>query len=765
MKRFLSFTLLIVILVTSILSPVQAKTVSQPTTQELESVIIAVRSKIEIDDEKFSEFSWDYSAPTYYSDASWYLSWNSPDYNNRINITCDQNGNIINYNKNEYTPERKLYLAEKDPSEYLPIVENFISKIAPFTNGKILLTGTYLPSSLSYPRFSYTFTRYENGIIVPDNTVTIVFDYQANDIRSFNCAWEHNANFDLASESEIISIEKAKQIIGTTQNMNLSYRLKTEYDENSGKATSRKAYLVYTPALSYISVDAVTGEIYTQRDTWTVKTQNSANGSAGGIFGTLTEDKAESESSSDLRYELNEKELEQLEVLKNLISKEDAINTVINNEFLYIDKNATAIDARLSRMSSPILYSDAAQSEQQYCWNISFSQPYQGEKVSYYFDNYMTAKVDAQNGKLISFYANVPNYYYYTENNLEIPAFTVSKEQAQTIAESFLSSVDKDKFENTVFSNNYDSTPINYIEKTTGIDGEVEVSSIYRLANFNYVRQNEGVLFTYNSLGTCVDLVTGKITNYSYNWYDDVEFESTKDIISKEDAFDMLYQQSNGFGLNYEINSNYTYNQFLANENDKYVDYSSLYSSSIYTRKVYSLYNAGTTIIRASDGERINYSGEIFTPESNKYIYDDIENHWAKDIILKFSYTGIGFDGESFKPDEKINASDFVRFLGMCGIYSDKTFQDSEFVTRTDAVKYILDHYGYKKIAALEDVFITDFTDNFSLKKQDVGYIAIAKGFGLIEGDDSSFRPYEFLTRAECMTLCYNIINSSISQS
>ncbi|MBQ8758665.1 MAG: amidohydrolase family protein, partial [Clostridia bacterium] len=60
--------------------------------------------------------------------------------------------------------------------------------------------------------------------------------------------------------------------------MALSYRLKTEYDDE-GNLTSRKAYLVYTPTLSYVSVDAESGKVYTERNTWQeVPSKNMATG-------------------------------------------------------------------------------------------------------------------------------------------------------------------------------------------------------------------------------------------------------------------------------------------------------------------------------------------------------------------------------------------------------------------------------------------------------------------------------------------------------
>ena len=82
--------------------------------------------------------------------------------------------------------------------------------------------------------------------------------------------------------------------------MILSYRIKNTYDDETGKLLSRKAYLVYTPEMYYLSVDAVTGEIYTERDTWQVNNERPANVASGGDskFGAMESTAARSAAGS-----------------------------------------------------------------------------------------------------------------------------------------------------------------------------------------------------------------------------------------------------------------------------------------------------------------------------------------------------------------------------------------------------------------------------------------------------------------------------------
>lgn len=54
--------------------------------------------------------------------------------------------------------------------------------------------------------------------------------------------------------------------------MKLSYQNAYETDDKGN--TTIKAFLVYSPELSYASVDAKTGEIYTTQNQWVNTTEN-----------------------------------------------------------------------------------------------------------------------------------------------------------------------------------------------------------------------------------------------------------------------------------------------------------------------------------------------------------------------------------------------------------------------------------------------------------------------------------------------------------
>lgn len=760
MKRLLSLILCLALLMCGSSFTVLGAKSYEPTTQELETVIKAVRSKIEIPEEQ-TEFNWNYNSASYRTQSGWQLGWATPDNDASTSVYCDSEGNIISYSsyssKLDDDIAYKAVLPENGASYYLDVITDFIYRAAPYTKGHIRLSDTNMSGNLNYHKYDYSFVRVENGIVVPDNGVSVKFDYVANKICDLNI------NFDLSPDfgetPDVIGEQKAREILGTKQNMILSYKIKNVYDDD-GKLLSRKAYLVYTPETYYLSVDAVTGEVYTQRDTWKINNEKPSSAASGA--------NSKFEESADLAYDsgyggyqLSEKELEQLGVLDSLITKDEAVKSVTQNEYLYIDPALTALEAHLSKLGSSYRYYPENTDKDGYVWNISLSKPYDESSDGYY--PYLYAAVDAKTGELISFSAGRPDFWYYTRNKLDFPELKLDTDAAVRRAQEFLQAtvpemfkqtrLGEPNFENVIAYKNYDE------------ENGVYENPVYGIAAFSFVRVNEGVDFTYNYLNASVDMTSGKITEYNKNWFDNVEFESPSDAVTPKEAFDILYT-SDGFGLNYEINSTYTYNKYLADENNgDYIDYDKLYETSLNVRAVYSGYDMGTTIVRALDGKLADYSGEEYKAKES-YEYTDISDSWAKDIIERFAYAGIGFDTDKFEPDKPITSDEFTDLLRSCSIYSYRIngYTPSDTLTRAEAVKLIINSFGFEKVAALENVFVTDFADNMSLKAEDIGSIAIARGFGIVNGDGENFKPYDTLTRAQAMQLCLNVLSSELNK-
>lgn len=730
----------------------------EPTAEDMQSILKKIRPRFTLP-ETYTEFDWNYNSPTYYRAASWRFTWEDTQGEGRVRVVADTNGSITSYSKDDYSRKRSISLPRYSKETLAETAKASLAALCPAAAPSMKLTGSYA-SSLYSQSFYYTFTRYENDIIVPDDTATVSVNYVTGELTSVSCTYHDGLAFDTPGA---LSAEDAKKALTAAQTMKLSYRLKTEYDED-GNAVARKAYLVYAPEKSYLSADASTGEIYTERNTWSVDTTSGAGGSNSSAKLESAFDAAESEDEEAGGYELPEEELAGLEILKSLISRDEAIRAVLENDALYIEESATAVNAQLMRENDYSSLNADGKEQSSYRWVLSFTAPYnESKKENGYYYAYMRATVDASTGKLISFRSSVPGYdYYVNETKVETPpAPSYTAEQADELFRAFADTQIADYMQNVRLSASTEATPIEYTESAERSERE----PIYRVARLNYTRVNEDVDFSYNGVYGAVDRVTGKITSFSYSWYDDVTFESPALAVTPEKAYAALLD-SDGFGLNYEINSDYTYKQYMADSKDGYLNFDELYDTSTYTRLVWSGYNYGTSLVSALTGKLINYSGEEYKPETSG-AYTDIDGHWAGSDIELLTDLGFRFEngGTLFEPDKAITEKELFKLMSYFGKNPSESVPESgatdETLTRTKAVRYIMDAAGYYRIASMPDIFITDFADNSELAREDVGFIAIARGMGLVQGDASLFRPYDTITRAEAVTLTLNFLKAS----
>ena len=78
-----------------------AKKTTEPTAKDMENLIKIVKPKLDIP-EAYTDFDWNYSAPTYYNAASWRFTWSDKDGNGRVRVTSDEKGNIESYSLSRY---------------------------------------------------------------------------------------------------------------------------------------------------------------------------------------------------------------------------------------------------------------------------------------------------------------------------------------------------------------------------------------------------------------------------------------------------------------------------------------------------------------------------------------------------------------------------------------------------------------------------------------------------------------------------------------
>lgn len=178
-------------------------------------------------------------------------------------------------------------------------------------------------------------------------------------------------------------------------------------------------------------------------------------------------------------------------------------------------------------------------------------------------------------------------------------------------------------------------------------------------------------------------------------------------------------------------------------------------------------------------------------------IFSDIDNHWAKNEIIKLAETGIvsGKGGNMFYPEDNITREEFVKIISeamfvsenssadvnfvdldknrwsypyimkCCGLgiisgYGNGLFGTEDFITRQDLAVIV-----YNAMLKMNYVFDDSIKKTFADENEISDYAkkavnALYNG-GLIKGvDGARFAPANLATRAEAAKIIYNLLNA-----
>lgn len=359
-----------------------------------------------------------------------------------------------------------------------------------------------------------------------------------------------------------------------------------------------------------------------------------------------------------------------------------------------------------------------------------------------------TFTVDAKTGVVENFYSRGP------WNKERQPALTA--EEAKAKAEAFLETYYPEHYGHLAL---YDSS----------VDSVAEGSPFY---SFRFARQENGFFFPDHYYSVGIDSTDGSVSSLSFTYAEDVTFDDPAGIIDAEAALDAWLGT-------YDVTLGYLYvpEPLAAGDaaQDKLIQ---LGFQSFYRLKL------GYTLER--EGSYLGIDAKTGAPVERQYsqteglAYTDLEGHWACNTVETLAGYGVGYDADTFGPDQALTQWDLVSLLYSLDYWAvDPTSQDQDLrnevyaaayragtltkeerdddalLTRASVIKMLLDRAGYGKVAGLEGIFTCAYADPETIPEGELGYAALAQGLSLVEGTYAGTRT---ATRAEAAVLLFRLM-------
>lgn len=687
MKRRILKCILALCMVITLSTPVFA---ANTDSVGLEKAIVSAKEIISIPGD-YTDFT--YSSSEYEVNDNkvkvWRLNWSdSENYDGDISVSIDENDNLINYNKYDFSNSSKS-LAKITRNEGQEVAEKFLEKVIP-TYASNMKNVEYNLINASDDQYYYKFEEFINEIPVDFISLNIGINKYTGEVTSISGLEPQNKTFVYPTSDGIIEKSEAEKAYIDKIGVQLKYY--SNYDYKDKKMNVFAAYSLDSNKNKAInSINGQIVNIYQYKSDY-------ADGKGG------SELNINNSSDVAVNNELTREEIEAVNNVSGLITKEKA-EEIIRKRIDGISTNIKLNNASLSKDNI----------DNKYIWQLEFDGAY--------------GKVDAKSGELISF------YYY---NNIEKGNKSITKTEAQSIAEDFLKEVSPLKFNET----RYDCNDFIY---NKSLESDSNLDYYY----FKYDRIVNGIEFDNNSLNVRVNKTTGKVVEYNSSWYDNISFPDISGAMTKESAFNKINKSAN-FALEYsriskdEIALIYNFRDL----NDNY-------------------------LLDPVQGILLDYNGEPYKDNSIPN-YSDISGTACEKTVKALLENGYYIKGDKFNPNFNITQINFLKYLNspMQNYYDDDEFYEmlisngvikkeekspNSFITNGEAAKLIVRYLGYDKIAQHSEIFKSIFKDKIDEKYQ--GYASICYGIGIMKGDKSgAFNESINMTNSQAAEVIYNLL-------
>ncbi|BCJ86714.1 S-layer homology domain-containing protein [Effusibacillus dendaii] len=159
-------------------------------------------------------------------------------------------------------------------------------------------------------------------------------------------------------------------------------------------------------------------------------------------------------------------------------------------------------------------------------------------------------------------------------------------------------------------------------------------------------------------------------------------------------------------------------------------------------------------------------AGSIGTAQAQP-VFTDIESHWAASCITRLQQAGIlhGVGDGRFAPDDFVTKEQFFGLLlRVTGMPVEDQTGSGLFVTRKQAAVW-LSHILPPMNTGIAGGLNAPFTDTNGLTKEEQQAISQLYHLGIMLGDSGSFRPDDYLTRAETAALIERVMDRISSET
>ena len=716
-----------------------AAAAAEPADEQMKAVILQVKKTLGISDD-YTEFNGD--SYVWGEQTWWQFSWWKED--ESLSVTCDDQGKVFSYERwfqnEEYRYSDKLHFPDYTWDDAAKAAGSFLSKVLDKNDGVELTErhDSLRPSS----RYSINGILTLNGV---DTEVSVSLAFRTADGILLSFRRSDAETFIVGGVPSAVPAVSAAEALpkfrdALTTELNWVY---TDYEKH-------EARLMYEISLGWGAyVDAQTGELLYR--------QEGFRGYDGGKNAAA----AEPEAMDEEDMSLTPQELAGAEKFKNVLDGEALKAAVMKEAAFGITEDfalSTVTYTAAQPSVDPASLGEGETPDDTVTAFFRLSKVLEGPEFGLTQERYdelleegyiptvwKYVTADARTGEVQSLYTGY-NGFGWKEEQDTTPA------DLPAAARDFL----ERKYP--------DWLSLCELKDSSRSDWSVPVDSYY------YIRMEAGYPCPMNSISLSVNAAAGCVDSFSAEWDEELTFGPSGPVVGEtaaQDAFLGCY------------NAHLTYVLLREDPEDW---------QSACRRVLVYLPDSGDNWVSRVDAITGEPDRQIRSEELT-VSYEDLAGSYARKEIEKLAAYGVGFAGVTeFRPKAAVTELDMILFmLSAAGgqlNYPDYENADEETlkpiyreamargfissteqhpgrtVTRSELCRCFVGLSGLKEAAEMQGIFLCGFTDDEAIPAADVGYVAIAKGLGVVQGDgNGAFRPGDGAARQELALMLYRYLS------